>query len=117
MNADLRLCEDPLLDRQPDVVVYAARTSRDRTIPVAAVLAAVEVVSPGSETADRREKPADYAEAGIPFYWRVEIVGGQPIVHTYALDQAAKVYRDTGAFNGVVKTRLTFPVEIDLTDI
>jgi len=117
LDADLRLRHVPLLNRRPDIIVYAGDTPLDRRIPVQAVLAVVEVVSPGSEAADRREKPAEYAEAGIPFYWRVEIVGGEPIVHTYTLDQAAHVYRDAGTFNGVVKTRLSFPVEIDLTEI
>jgi len=37
------------------------------------VVLAVEVVSPGSETDDRREKPFEYAESGIPFYWRIEL--------------------------------------------
>ena len=33
----------------------------------------VEVVSPRSRKADRFLKPAEYAEAGIPIYWRVEL--------------------------------------------
>ena len=116
-DVDLRLRDIPLLNRQPDVIVYAADTPRDRRIPLSAVLAVVEVVSPGSEHTDRIAKPAEYAEAGIPFYWRVEVMDGEPVVHTYALDQAEHVYRSTGVFNGFVKTRLTFPVEIDLTDV
>ncbi|WP_307868519.1 Uma2 family endonuclease [Micromonospora sp. C95] len=31
---------------------------------------------------DRLEKPADYADAGIPHYWRIE----QNPVHVYAYD-------------------------------
>lgn len=117
LDADLRLRDIPLLNRRPDLMVYAADTPRDRRIPVEAVLAVVEVVSPGSESTDRIAKPAEYAAAGIPFYWRVEIVAGEPIVHTYALDEASGGYRDTGTFNGTVKTRLSFPVEIDLTEV
>lgn len=37
---------------------------------------------------------------GIPYYWRVETVGEQPVVHTYALDEATHSYRDTAIFNG-----------------
>ena len=116
-DLDLRLRDIPLLNRRPDVIVYRAGTPRDRAVPLAAVLAVVEVVSPGSELIDRREKPAEYADAGIPYYWRVETVGEQPVVHTYALDEATHSYRDTGIFNGVVKTRLAFPVELDLTAV
>jgi len=32
----------------------------------------VEVMSPGSVTADQTDKPAEYAVSRIPHYWRVE---------------------------------------------
>lgn len=37
------------------------------------ILIAVEVVSPGTRKTDRFHKPAEYAAAGIRFYWRVEL--------------------------------------------
>jgi len=117
LDVDLRLRDIPLLNRQPDVLVYAAETPRDRRIPVSAVLAVVEIVSPGSESTDRMVKPIEYAAAGIAYYWRVEVEDGAPVVYTYALDSGAGVYRNTGIFEDVVKTDLGFPVEIDLTDI
>jgi Uma2 family endonuclease len=39
---------------------------------------AVEVVSPSSLSDDRVKKPKLYAEAGIPFYVRIELLGVQP---------------------------------------
>ncbi|NUP52109.1 MAG: Uma2 family endonuclease [Catenulispora sp.] len=117
LDVDLRLRDIPLLNRQPDVLVYKADTPRDRRLPREAVLAVVEVVSPGSETTDRLHKPLEYAAAGISFSWRVEIEGGAPIVYTYALDETTNTYRGTGIFEDTVKTDLGFPVEIDLTDI
>jgi Uma2 family endonuclease len=36
------------------------------------IVLAVEIVSPGTRRADRFHKPAEYAAAGIPFYWRIE---------------------------------------------
>jgi Uma2 family endonuclease len=41
---------------------------------------AVEVVSTHTRARDRISKPAEYATAGIPFYWRVE----QHPVHVFA---------------------------------
>ncbi|MFF0150294.1 Uma2 family endonuclease [Micromonospora sp. NPDC005203] len=41
-----------------------------------------QVGSPGTRRRDRLEKPADYADAGIPHCWRVE----QDPVHVYAYD-------------------------------
>jgi Uma2 family endonuclease len=42
-------------------------------IPSDAVTAVVEIVSPSTVSIDRAVKPAMYAEAGIPVYWRVEL--------------------------------------------
>lgn len=83
--------------RNPDVVVVPAdayRRMRSRINPDD-VLLAVEVVSPGSETDDRREKPIEYAEAAIPFYWRVEL-HPRLAIHTFRL--AGREYRSTGVF-------------------
>jgi Uma2 family endonuclease len=116
MDIDLRLRDIPLLNRQPDVIVYAADSSLDRRLAVSAVLMVVEVVSPGSESTDRVNKPLEYAEAGIAHYWRVEPAGSVPAVHTYALDPGQHVYRKTGEYTGTVKVEAPFPLEIDLTD-
>jgi Uma2 family endonuclease len=117
-DVDLRLRDIPLLNRQPDVVVFAVDTPRRRPpIPASAALAVVEIVSPGSQSADRMVKPIEYAAAGIRYYWRIEIDGEHPVVYTYSLDRKTGVYQNTGVFDGFVKTDLGFPVEIDLTDV
>lgn len=41
--------------------------------PPEAILAIIEIVSPGSEPQDRLVKPQLYADAGIPVYWRFEL--------------------------------------------
>lgn len=83
--------------RNPDVVVVPA-SSFDRKacrVEPRFVMLAVEVVSPGSETDDRREKPFEYAEGEIPHYWRVELAP-ELVIHTYRLELTK--YRDTGSF-------------------
>ena len=40
------------------------------------VVLAVEIVSPGSERTDHTVKPLEYADAGIPHYWVVDL--GEP---------------------------------------
>ena len=63
-------------------------------------------------------KVDQYAKAGIPFYWRIEqSVTGLPLVYTYFLDPASRVYRDDVVFTGVVKAAAPFPVEIDLSTL
>jgi Uma2 family endonuclease len=78
----------------PDVVVIPAAVAYagGALLRAADVLAAIEIMSPSSRTLDRRVKPAAYAEAGIPTYWRVELDGPDaPLVVVYALDGGAYV--------------------------
>lgn len=60
---------------------------------------AIEVVSRGSETADRFVKPRQYAKAGIEHYWRVET---EPdiVVHTFRTFRLGDdaTYVPTGVF-------------------
>ncbi|GAA2624319.1 Uma2 family endonuclease [Paractinoplanes durhamensis] len=109
---DVRLQDVPLNNRRPDVTVYRADTIDVSPTRPEHVLLVVEVVSPGSETADH------YARAGIPFYWRVEQAAtGAPLVYTYVLDPATGRYRDSEVFTGVVKPAAPFAVEIDLGQV
>ncbi|MCO5988291.1 Uma2 family endonuclease [Actinoallomurus spadix] len=67
--------------RVPDIVVVggeaarAARARRARAYDAADVLLVVEIVSPrsGSEQHDRVDKVFEYARAGIPQYWLVDL--------------------------------------------
>ncbi|MEU5785604.1 Uma2 family endonuclease [Micromonospora lupini] len=68
---------------EPDVVLLKRPVAADHHyFEAEQVVLAVEVVSPGTRRRDRLEKPADYADAGIPHYWRIE----QNPVHVYAYD-------------------------------
>ncbi|MFE2374004.1 Uma2 family endonuclease [Streptomyces sp. NPDC059398] len=115
---DVRLQDVPLTNRRPDVVVYRAETIDLAPTRPEHVLLVAEVVSPGSETTDRIVKVDQYAKAGIPFYWRIEqAVTGVPIVYTYVLDPASKIYRDGEMFTGAIKADAPFSVAVDLGTI
>ncbi|MFC0030357.1 Uma2 family endonuclease [Micromonospora chaiyaphumensis] len=67
--------------RRPDVLLCRAEvTSNASEVAPHDVILAVEIVSPGTRRVDRFAKPAEYAAAGIPFFWRIE----QDPVHLYA---------------------------------
>src|SRR2546430_14503905 len=94
-NVEIRLADD--LRRNPDVFVVPAANydgDRCRYLPEE-VLLAVEVVSRGSEHADRLEKPIEYAEAGIPFYWRIE---PKPALTVHAYRLGSRRYAPAGQF-------------------
>lgn len=71
--------------RCPDLMVLSSHVPAETVwIDPAVVLLAVEVVSRGSAKLDRVVKPIEYANAGIPRYWRVER-GDRATVHMYRL--------------------------------
>jgi Uma2 family endonuclease len=99
----------------PDVLVTtdeAASRNPSKFAPHEVVLV-VEIVSQGSQTMDRFAKPALYAEAGIPFYWRVETHDGLE-VYTYRLDPTVGSYVDDGHFTDTIKVsepwRISLPI-------
>lgn len=115
IDTDLRLRDVPLLNRRPDVFVYRSDTIRVNPTRPEHVLLVAEIVSPGSETIDRKTKPDEYAQAGIRYYWRIEhMETDEPVVFTYILDESTRRYVEAGAFSEVVKTSVPFDVEIDL---
>jgi Uma2 family endonuclease len=69
----VRTATDDLNGRIPDLVVTTGPVADDIVwLDPAAVTLAVEIVSKGSERMDRWLKPVEYAEAGIPLFWRIE---------------------------------------------
>lgn len=62
----------------------------------------VEVVSPSSRKTDRFAKPGEYAEAGLPLFWRVE-TEPEVVLHAMRLADGAyvvtDVLRDVGELN------------------
>ena len=102
----------------PDVVVVAAEAIDETTtrIPTGAVLAVVEVVSPSTISMDRAIKPAMYAEAAIPVYWRVELQEAPRIVVS-SLSRGRYVVRSTVTAGTTGRITKPFTVEIDPADL
>jgi hypothetical protein len=65
---------------------------------------------------DRVTKPALFAQAEIPFYWRIEQEDGI-VVHTHQLDVAAEVYRPTGTFAELIETDQPWPIRLPIADV
>lgn len=102
----------------PDVVVVNAEAVSEATtrIPYGAVQAVVEVVSPSTMSIDRTVKPAMYADAGIPVYWRVELES-KPTIGACSLSRGRYVSRTTLVAG--IRGRITqpFAVELDPADL
>lgn len=114
-DVDLRLRDVPLLNRRPDLVVYDASLDEDAVLRPQHCLLAIEVMSPGSVTADQTDKPAEYARARIPHFWRIEgLDRGEIALFRYRLDPTTRVYASAGVDTGKVSLHDPFPVTIDL---
>ena len=92
---DMSLWELPRLTiRRPDVALYECVPGELRPLPASKVKLVVEIVSPGSEHVDTADKLAEYALAGIPWYWIVRIVDNDVVsIKTHVLDHVLGQYR------------------------
>jgi Uma2 family endonuclease len=95
-ETEVRFGDGPVHARIPDILVLRAAglDPLARRVRPSQVVLVIEVVSPGSETADRSHKPIEYAGAGIEHFWRVELRPLQVVTHR--LESGS--YAETGSF-------------------
>ena len=119
LDIDLELVPPhaPGFSRRPDLVVirrevrHRLREDED-VLRASEVVVAVEIASATSQRTDRVAKRAEYADAGIPHYWIVDL--DEPI-SLLACHLAGEFgYMDGGAVTGTFRTGEPFPFEIDL---
>lgn len=119
MDVDLELApaNEPGFSRRPDLMIVN-RSARKRVrvegglIRASEVLAIVEIVSPGSKRIDHVDKRRDYADAGIPTYWIIDI--DDPISLTVCRLTEEFGYVDDQVATGVFRTEVPFPFEVNL---
>ncbi|MFK4224920.1 Uma2 family endonuclease [Streptomyces sp. NPDC019890] len=106
---------------KPDVVVYDKRGLELFTVrctPAGKVTLVVEVMSPGSKGQDRISKPAQFAEAKVPCFWRIELERDRKLaVHEYWLNPDTRSYFPAPmhpVHRDKLSTELPFSVELDL---
>nr|WP_205862659.1 Uma2 family endonuclease [Planosporangium thailandense] len=99
---------------EPDVLLFSPEVSQDNHYLMPhQVMLVVEVVSPSTRRRDRLEKPAVYADAGIPYFWRVE---QNPVqVHAYKLTDGIYKEQATSADEFVVAE--PFPIRLPIREI
>jgi Uma2 family endonuclease len=106
--------------RKPDVFIVPKDVARSainrqvRTYYASDLLLVVEVVSPhsGSERTDRVQKVGEYAKAGIPVYWIVEL-DPDPKITVLALGEGAYVLDTEVRAGHVLTVTEPFPVAFD----
>ncbi|MGH9115628.1 MAG: Uma2 family endonuclease [Acidimicrobiales bacterium] len=99
----------------PDVLLAereAAVENRSGVLDASVVHLVAEIVSPGSTSMDRLAKPALYARARIPSYWRVELDEG-PALHAFRLDAGTYEHVGTALPGKPISVGVPFTVTID----
>ncbi|PXX68867.1 putative restriction endonuclease [Nocardia tenerifensis] len=94
-NFDVLLWQDPHATiRRPDIALYECAPEELRPLPASAVKLVVEVTTPGTEKVDIADKKAEYALAGIPWYWIARLADNRiSAIQTHVLDHAIGQYR------------------------
>lgn len=92
--------------RVPDLLVYDRAAADRGRISARDVHLVGEVMSPGSVGTDRVAKPAQYAAAGIPHFWRLELDPLVLVVHRLR----GEAYEETARFDDEV--HVVEPVEV-----
>ncbi|WP_410613730.1 Uma2 family endonuclease [Amycolatopsis sp. lyj-109] len=114
-DLDLGLAPDdgPGSARRPDLLVLdrAAFERGDRLLHAKDVVLVAEVVAPGSKRTDYRVKRDEYADAGIPHYWIVDLAEPVSLV---ACRTGGAGYADAPAVSGTFSTDVPFPVRLEL---
>ncbi|MGK3200946.1 Uma2 family endonuclease [Amycolatopsis sp. MEPSY49] len=112
IDIDLQLApaDQPGFSRRPDLSVVdktALARRYEEMLRADEVAVVVEVVSPASTRTDYRVKRDEYADAGIPHYWIVDLTEPVSLI-------ACQGYRSVAAVTGTFTTDVPFPVKIDL---
>ena len=119
VDIDLELVgtDQPGFSRRPDLVIVqrdARRRVRDQggLIRACEALVVVEIVSPGSRRTDYVAKRSEYADAGIPHYWIVDLDEPVSLLDCHLADGFG--YQDGGSVTGVFTSTEPFPVHLQL---
>lgn len=104
---------EPATVRVPDLVVTRAEVAERNPARLQAVdvLLAIEIHSPGTRRTDRVTKVAEYAHAGIPHYWLVEI--DDPVTVT-VLELRGDRYADIDSGSDTLTVDSPAPLQIDV---
>ncbi|MEU9730285.1 Uma2 family endonuclease [Streptomyces sp. NPDC048002] len=102
----------------PDIVVTDAGATAEDAVSVDAdgVQLVIELVSPGNRMVDRKFKPMLYAEAAVPYFWRLEF-DPAPMLVAYELAGGRYEERVTALAGTTTHLDAPVPVAIDPAEL
>lgn len=122
IDLDLQLAppDAPGTVRRPDLIVVTAEADRriddeGGVFRAPEVVLAVEIISPSSKRIDHLTKRGEYADAGIPHYWIIDLSRPVSLLACHLAGEFG--YVDGGDMSGRFTTTEPFPFEIDLDSL
>jgi Uma2 family endonuclease len=120
LDLELAPVDRPGFVRRPDLIVtsrsvLARIECEGGAIRASEVVLVVEIVSPGSVRTDNVVKRGEYADAGVPHYWIVDL--SDPVSVLVCHQAGAFGYADGGAVTGTLRVTEPFTAEIVLDDL
>jgi Uma2 family endonuclease len=121
VEQELEVSPEPTNGPEPDVLVVRGDIPGHwHYVPPEMTVLAVEIVSPGSRTRDRKYRPILYADLGIQWYWRIDSDAAGRYLAAYELSGGAyKLIGEFGAGDRPPRVELTvpFPVSFDVEEL
>jgi Uma2 family endonuclease len=79
------------------------------------VAVVIEIVSPGSRRIDYKDKHGEYADAGIPYYWLVDLTEPVSLVACHLAGELG--YQNASDVTGIFEATEPFYVQLDLDQL
>ncbi|WP_433731039.1 Uma2 family endonuclease [Nocardia sp. CA-129566] len=120
INLELAGEDEPATVRRPDLVLVRRselqrRKSEGGILRASGVVAVIEIVSPGSRRMDYKVKRVDYADAGIPHYWIIDLDSPVSLLPLSLTEELG--YVDNGEVTGTYTTTSPCPLTIRLDQL
>lgn len=117
INLELAPPDEPGNVRRPDLIVvdeaaYLRSDREDTLLRASEVHVVVEIVSRGSVRMDNVIKRNEYADAGIPHYWIIDVTEPVSLVECHLAGEFG--YQDNGGVAGAFTASVPFPLRLDL---
>jgi Uma2 family endonuclease len=119
VDIDLELLPpgQPGFSRRPDLVLIQRAglervSSEGGLLRASEVLVVIEIVSPGSRRTDRVTKHGEYADAGIPHYWIVDLESPVSLLACHLAGEFG--YADSGEVTSKFTTTEPIDLRLDL---
>jgi Uma2 family endonuclease len=101
----------------PDIVVLRRSGGGKKTMPISAAVLLGEIVSSGNRRKDLIDRPREYADAGVPFFLRIDFRNRLPALVLHELVDGGYQPVAVAAAGGTFTMAVPFEFAVDPADL